>query len=60
MNTRVESVPVVRQTVLNGRVVAAVIDTRLRVVSTRKDGTEYVVFRGRRCEVVRGLAVVLS
>lgn len=60
MSRRIEVVTVTKQTVLNGKVVAAVTTSVKRIVTTRKDGSEFVVLDGKRCELIKGLVLVIN
>lgn len=48
-----------RQTVVDGKVVAAVTERRRRLVYTRADGTEYILVKGKRHEYIKGLALTI-
>lgn len=48
---------ILEQTVVQDKVVALVVRQSKRVVYTRADGTQYVLVRGRRCELIKGVAL---
>lgn len=54
---RREEVTIVKQTIINGLVVAANIFKRKRNVQQRKDGTEYILEGGKKVELIKGVAV---
>ncbi len=58
MKPRKEVVTVVRQSSVNGKVVAALPRQSWLLVHTRaSDGSEYVEVDGRRVELIKGVAV---
>lgn len=58
MTRRIEVVTITKQTVINGKVVAAVTGTAKRIVTTRKDGTEFITLDGKRWELIKGLVLI--
>lgn len=55
---RGESVTVVTQTVVDGRVVAATTSTEVLDVCTRDDDTKFVVIDGAIHNIIRGLVLL--
>ena len=59
MTSVVRTITVVEQTVVNNRVVAGSTRLRTGLVYRRPDGSEYVLVRGRRCTVIKDLALTI-
>lgn len=59
MTRFIRTITVVEQTVVQGVVVAGCTRVRVGLVHRRADGTEYVVVRGKRCEVIKGVALTI-